>query len=346
MQNDYTSARKALNNQVSTLTTQLKEKEAQLQQKDLDIKVMETSLNVLKTEIETFKSEKDASTSNLESRIKVLEERESKVNEWHEKYKNFDITDIDKKLSYDVNEVERLKKQISEFEIKMNSLKPNLGMVCRPTADDLATTLKMLQPLIAKVDTLQDDITILRDRAQTTCETILNKKHTSNILKTSLEINDPKFDELCIVYLDLNPQVIKSLEGLMEMIEKATHKAIPDEYINAFSAKNKMQTDTIKTNEFNFDNLLETCRETYNTLNTKLNHIGRRYDDATDHLNKIDHNLAKLEANSWAIPIYHWGEKTRVSPTSPYFVVNKLVNDEEKKTERVLMNLKFSPDPV
>jgi len=320
------SERQILKSKVESLEAVLKNKELELESKNQEIKTSEKAIEILQTELETITLEKNEYKASLEERIELSGFKHNQLNEKIQLL-NKHIQEIQfykpEEKEIDCNhehEINLLKEQNRKLEMQMKMHLPNLADVFKPTADDLQKKLKELEPLVKKVNTLSEQITVLRDKAKITYEL---KSPTSEILKTALDLNDKTFIELCPIYLELYPTVIAELKKLDDMNLKGTHKPIPEEYCNAFSAKNKISSETMKENDVNFEKLLKDCKATYEVQKNLIEHIGRRYEDVTGHLNDIDTKLGVLKQNSYLSCfdfISEYKQKIRTSPTRPNFV--------------------------
>jgi DNA repair exonuclease SbcCD ATPase subunit len=321
-----------------------------------DVKVKDAALEALKMELESLKNEKSMSMQVLEIRNKDLETRlialkdkiEGTGNEVelkqsllileteHAAESNLiaDLESVTKKLESENKKLEdrlkfetqisaQLRESIIKTSEQLNSYIPDLEKVVKPTANDLEQTLEELKPLIAEIENLKVRINTTRDAAETTQE-MINKRYstvTVSMLQDALRDNDPVYSKLCKEYFELIPQGEKALKLLDEQIKLATHAPIPLEHVKRMSAVNYLQMDIIDLNERKFAKLLAKSQATSTELLTALEHIDRRFNDAARHLNYIDHTIGKMtKTDTWAIfAVNHWGDKLRISPTSPSF---------------------------
>ncbi len=318
------SERQILKSKVESLEADLKIKELEIESKNQEIKASEKAIEILQTQLETVAAEKNEYTLGLEERIELSGFKHTELNEkiqlLNKKIQEMQFSNPEKIECNHENEIKLLKEANARLEMQIKDSLPNVEDVFKPTADDLQKKLIELEPLVKKVNTLSEQITVLRDKAKITYEL---KSPTSEILKSALDLNDQTFIELCPVYLELYPTVIAELKKLDDMNNKGTHKPIPEEYCNAFSAKNKISSETMKANDAHFEKLLKDCKATYEVQKNLIEHIARRYEDVTGHLNDIDTKLGVLKQNSYLSCIdfiSEYKQKIRTSPTRPNFV--------------------------
>lgn len=234
----------------------------------------------------------------------------------------------------------KLKEREKELENKLNNLPLNLDEIRHPISDDLSKILTDLEPFMKKVIDLGEEINTLRAAAQKAYRSTGDSKALAGIYKTALEKQDPTYNDLCIQYEILHPQILKTQEYLRNTIESAKHDPVPKKQIEAISAKNNLSMRVMEENDNKFENLLLECKQTLIILDTELKQLNERYDAATKHLNDIDHYLSLSASNSTTSSILgtFMSYKTiaRISPTS-YQYVSKIKKGEATKNTQELV---------
>jgi len=232
--------------------------------------------------------------------------------------------------SNEISEKNQLKNRITELKLKLAIMEPDLSGVFKPTKSDMSQTLIDLKPLLEKVASLHLRITSTRISVHTTCELIWSRQANQVNLKASLNENDLTYNPLVSEYLELSPKIKNALLDLDEKIKNATHLDVSQAAVNCMSAMNDLPLILVETNKKNFKALLLECTNVYNKLDKDLTHINKQYNEATNYLNKIDHNHGCIKHSTWGIE--HAGKVFRYSPTNPTYKF-----DTEKEAVRIAL---------
>lgn len=212
--------------------------------------------------------------------------------------------------------------KVSEFETLAAMIGED-GAIFKPTPDDMKTKLQALIPLTNECKDLTTKVDDFRSCLQRLCEA---KALSQATLKEELKNGDGKFYDLSDEYLALKPRIEKQQQELQEIINKAKPLLeIPDEYINSFSAHNKISLKVITDNQSEFFSQYEKCVEHKDLFRTGLDHFSRRFDNIAAHLNTLSWTLGNISGTnkmSAYIPLvgsYLSEKEPYYSPTTAYY---------------------------
>lgn len=272
-------------------------------------------------EIKSQLEDADEKIKSLKNQYQIVKEIYEKVNASNSD-KDIKIMNLNNTIRENEEHLQTVMNELQRYKASSALLEG----VFQPTSNSLKNVLTSLIPIMEEIEELGNKINDLRNKAEIIKKMINAGRANKEILEESLKEYDDPYYKLSKEYIELRPRADKTLNDLRETIKQATHKPIPEEYIKAISAKNNISLKHLESNDLVFEDLLEKCRKAYNIIESQLDHMAVRFDNATEHLNMIDTNLGVLSSDSYAsyIPgktyLMNWKSKERVSPTYSNFV--------------------------